>query len=322
MSDSHSPASPADTASKVATVTLGFWIMKICATTVGETGGDLLSMTMDVGYATSSLILISIFLLTLLAQLRARRFNPFLYWAVILSTSTAGTTISDYMDRTLQLGYATGAAILVTILVAVLLAWRLAMGAIAVDHIRDRRVETFYWMAILASNTLGHGAGRFSRRQFRSRVWPQQSPDRERHRAHHLGLLLHTDLAHRPVLGGLRPDAPLRRNDGRPPDQVAREGRFRPRHNWFDHRASGSSRRPDPVDQPAPAKVCADLYAQPIRRDIRERSHHLRRRRHDFSGLEVQRDGHRLARAIRLAGPRIDDPVNERVRLLLLEAPP
>lgn len=152
---------PADAASKVATVTAIFWIMKICATTVGETGGDLLSMTMDVGYAASSLILIGIFLITLIAQLMTKKFNSFLYWAVILSTSTAGTTISDYMDRTLQLGYATGAVILVSILVAILIVWRVVMGSIAVDHIRDRRVETFYWMAILASNTLGTALGDF-----------------------------------------------------------------------------------------------------------------------------------------------------------------
>jgi uncharacterized membrane-anchored protein len=151
----------ADAASKVATVTAIFWIMKICATTVGETGGDLLSMTMDVGYAASSLILIGIFLITLIAQLMTKKFNSFLYWAVILSTSTAGTTISDYMDRTLQLGYATGAVILVSILVAILIVWRVVMGSIAVDHIRDRRVETFYWMAILASNTLGTALGDF-----------------------------------------------------------------------------------------------------------------------------------------------------------------
>lgn len=151
----------ADAASKVATVTAIFWIMKICATTVGETGGDLLSMTMDVGYAASSLILVGIFLITLIAQLMAKKFNSFLYWAVILSTSTAGTTISDYLDRTLLLGYATGAVILVSILVAILIVWRLVMGSIAVDHIRDRRVETFYWMAILASNTLGTALGDF-----------------------------------------------------------------------------------------------------------------------------------------------------------------
>ncbi len=147
------------TTSKVATVTLAFWIMKICATTVGETGGDLLSMTLKVGYLASSLILIGVFLATLAAQLSARRFHPFLYWAVILSTSTAGTTMSDYMDRSLGLGYATGAAILAALLVCVLAAWRLTLGSIAVDHIRDRRAEAFYWVAILVSNTLGTALG-------------------------------------------------------------------------------------------------------------------------------------------------------------------
>ena len=148
-----------DTLSKVATVTFIFWIMKICATTVGETGGDLLSMTMNIGYAASSVILIGFFLVTLVLQMRSDRFHPFLYWAVILATSTAGTTISDYMDRTLGLGYATGAIILVSLLVAILLAWHVTMGSIRVDHIRKPQVELFYWAAILASNTLGTALG-------------------------------------------------------------------------------------------------------------------------------------------------------------------
>jgi uncharacterized membrane-anchored protein len=148
-----------DTLSKVATVTFIFWIMKICATTVGETGGDLLSMTMNIGYAASSVILIGFFLVTLVLQMRSDRFHPFLYWAVILATSTAGTTISDYMDRTLGLGYATGAIILVSLLVAILLAWHVTMGSIKVDHIRKPQVELFYWAAILASNTLGTALG-------------------------------------------------------------------------------------------------------------------------------------------------------------------
>lgn len=144
---------------KVAKVTLAFWIMKICATTVGETGGDLVSMTLDVGYAVSSIILIGAFLLTLVAQLKSARFHPLLYWAVIVSTSTAGTTISDYMDRTLGLGYATGSAILVALLAGILVLWLVTMGSIAVDHIRDRRMESFYWAAILVSNTLGTALG-------------------------------------------------------------------------------------------------------------------------------------------------------------------
>jgi uncharacterized membrane-anchored protein len=144
---------------KVAQVTLAFWIMKICVTTVGETGGDLLSMTLNVGYAASSLILLGLFLVTLATQLRAKAFHPFLYWAVILSTSTAGTTMSDFMDRTLGLGYAVGSLILVAILCVVLAAWRLSVGTLSVDHIRERKVEIFYWLAILASNTLGTALG-------------------------------------------------------------------------------------------------------------------------------------------------------------------
>lgn len=104
---------------KLPKITLAFWIMKICATTLGETAGDLLSMTLDVGYAISSLILVSVFVVTLLTQLASKRYNPALYWVVILSTSTAGTTISDFMDRTLGLGYATGSAILIAVLLAV-----------------------------------------------------------------------------------------------------------------------------------------------------------------------------------------------------------
>jgi uncharacterized membrane-anchored protein len=154
------PASDtSDTLNKVATVTLLFWIMKICATTVGETGGDLISMTMNVGYAASSVILIGFFLVALALQMRADRFHPFLYWAVILATSTAGTTISDYMDRSLGLGYATGAALLFSLLVAVLVTWRLTMGSIRVDHIHKPKVELFYWGAILVSNTLGTALG-------------------------------------------------------------------------------------------------------------------------------------------------------------------
>lgn len=147
------------TASKVARVTLAFWIMKICATTLGETGGDLLSMTLDIGYLLSSLLLLAVFLATLLLQLRSTRFHPMLYWAVIVSTSTAGTTISDFLDRTLGLGYAAGATILVACLALVLALWRACEGTLSVDHIASRRAELFYWIAILCSNTLGTALG-------------------------------------------------------------------------------------------------------------------------------------------------------------------
>ena len=148
-----------DLLNKVATVTFSFWVLKICATTLGETGGDLLSMTLKVGYAASSLILVGLFLVALLFQIRARRFHPFLYWLVILLTSTAGTTLSDFMDRSLGLGYAKGSALLITLLVASLTAWKLTEGTLSVSSIRTRRAELFYWTAILCSNTLGTAFG-------------------------------------------------------------------------------------------------------------------------------------------------------------------
>jgi len=144
---------------KVARVTLYFWIMKICATTLGETGGDLLSMTLNVGYAVSSLLLIGLFVVMLALQLGSRAYHPVLFWTVILSTSTAGTTLSDYMDRTLGLGYSTGSLVLVTCLVVVLAAWRYSEGTLSVDNIGTRKAESFYWTAILFSNTLGTALG-------------------------------------------------------------------------------------------------------------------------------------------------------------------
>jgi uncharacterized membrane-anchored protein len=146
---------------KVAQVTIAFWVMKICATTLGETAGDMLSMTLNVGYALSSIILVSMFLVSLVAQVRAARFHPSLYWTVILTTSTAGTTMSDFMDRTLKLGYARGSMILVAALLAVLATWRVSERSLAVSHIRGTKAELFYWIAILVSNTLGTALGDF-----------------------------------------------------------------------------------------------------------------------------------------------------------------
>ncbi len=144
---------------KLPQITLAFWVMKICATTLGETAGDLLSMTLNIGYALSSLLLISLFVLSLLGQLSTRRYTPALYWTVILMTSTAGTTMSDFMDRTLGLGYASGSMILITLLASVLLAWRFSEKSLSVEHIVSRRAELFYWAAILVSNTLGTALG-------------------------------------------------------------------------------------------------------------------------------------------------------------------
>jgi uncharacterized membrane-anchored protein len=147
--------------SKLPAIAAAFWVMKIAATTLGETAGDLLSMTLHVGYAVASLTLVTAFVVCLGLQLLSRRYHPPLYWLVILTTSTAGTTMSDYMDRTLGLGYAKGAALLVTSLLVVLGAWRLATGSLAVDRVTTRGSELFYWIAILVSNTLGTALGDF-----------------------------------------------------------------------------------------------------------------------------------------------------------------
>ncbi|TFF41164.1 hypothetical protein [Pseudomonas sp. RIT623] len=144
---------------KLPQITLAFWVMKICATTLGETAGDLLSMTLNIGYAMSSLLLISVFLVTLVTQLYSRRYHPMLYWLVILSTSTAGTTMSDFMDRTLGLGYATGSALLIGILLLTFALWRLSGNPLDVNRIGNRGGELFYWVAILFSNTLGTALG-------------------------------------------------------------------------------------------------------------------------------------------------------------------
>ena len=146
---------------KLPQITLAFWVMKICATTLGETAGDLLSMTLDVGYAMSSLILISIFAASLFGQLASKRYHPALYWFVILSTSTAGTTMSDFMDRTLGLGYAAGSAILIAILLVIFTAWFWSEKSLSVSRITSRKGELFYWFAILFSNTLGTALGDF-----------------------------------------------------------------------------------------------------------------------------------------------------------------
>ncbi|WP_412537997.1 hypothetical protein R8Z50_19265 [Longispora sp. K20-0274] len=146
---------------KLPQITLIFWIMKIAATTLGETAGDLLAQTMKVGYAVSSLILVGLFLASLVTQLRAKRFHPVLYWTVILSTSTAGTTISDFMNRTAGLGYATGALVLITGLMVVFVVWRLSGYTFAVEEISSFRGELLYWVAILFSNTLGTSLGDF-----------------------------------------------------------------------------------------------------------------------------------------------------------------
>ncbi len=146
---------------KIPQLTFAFWVMKICATTLGETAGDLLSMTLDVGYAISSIILLGFFGATLVVQLAGKKYHPVVYWAVILSTSTAGTTISDYLDRSAGLGYTTGSLLLVCLLIMTLGIWKWKEKSLSVTNINSFRSEIFYWTAILISNTLGTALGDF-----------------------------------------------------------------------------------------------------------------------------------------------------------------
>jgi len=144
---------------KVPAVTFGFWLIKILATTLGETGGDAVSMTMDLGYAVASVIFIAIFLLAVFAQIKAKAFHPFLYWAVIVATTTAGTTMADFADRSLGIGYPGGATILFILLMASLGLWYRVEGSISVETVKTPRVEMFYWLAIMFSQTLGTALG-------------------------------------------------------------------------------------------------------------------------------------------------------------------
>ncbi|MFL5485000.1 MAG: hypothetical protein ACJ793_05140 [Gemmatimonadaceae bacterium] len=152
----------ADILSKVPRVTAAFWAVKILATTLGETGGDALSMTLNLGYAVSTLIFLAFFLVTLFAQVRSTHYHPVFYWAVVVATTTVGTTTSDYIDRTLGLGYVASSIILFTLVVAILIAWHFTTGRIVVDRVINRQDEIFYWVAILVSNTLGTALGDFA----------------------------------------------------------------------------------------------------------------------------------------------------------------
>jgi uncharacterized membrane-anchored protein len=156
-----SPERQFEVFSKVPHVTLGFWIVKILATTVGETGGDALSMTLNLGYLVSTLIFLGFFVVTVTAQVASKKFHPVFYWLVVVATTTVGTTTSDYFDRTLGLGYVKSSIILFSLVLAVLAAWHFSTGRIEFERITTRKEETFYWVTILVSNTLGTALGDF-----------------------------------------------------------------------------------------------------------------------------------------------------------------
>jgi uncharacterized membrane-anchored protein len=144
---------------KVAKITVLFWVLKVLATTLGEVLGDFFSMSLNIGYVLSLLITVVLFLLVLVWQLRQRHFHAPIYWLAIIGTTTVGTEISDMMDRTFGLGYAVGASILFVALLLVLFLWHRHIGEIKVYPITERRVELYYWLAILVSNSLGTAFG-------------------------------------------------------------------------------------------------------------------------------------------------------------------
>ncbi|WP_240699105.1 COG4705 family protein [Sphingomonas sp. AAP5] len=146
-------------ASKVPAVTLGFWIIKILATTLGETGGDTVSMTMNLGYLVGTAIFLTVLVALVWLQVSARRFHPFLYWATIIASTTAGTTMADFATRSLGIGYAGGSTLLMACVLASLIVWYWALGSISVATVREPKAELFYWVTITFSQTLGTALG-------------------------------------------------------------------------------------------------------------------------------------------------------------------
>ena len=150
---------PGPQASKVPQVTLLFWIIKIAATTLGETGGDAVSMSMQLGYLVGTAIFAVLFAIAVSAQVAARPFLPWLYWLTIVATTTVGTTLADFADRSLGVGYAGGTSILLALLLASLFLWYRTLGTVAVDSVSSPRAELFYWVTIMFSQTLGTALG-------------------------------------------------------------------------------------------------------------------------------------------------------------------
>lgn len=147
------------TLAKVPQVTLGFWIIKIAATTLGETGGDAVTMSMGLGYLVGTLIFAALFLVVVAAQIRAKCFHPLLYWATIIATTTVGTTMADFCDRSLGIGYAGGSTLLLALLLISLFVWQRALGTVSVDTVNTPRAELHYWITIMFSQTLGTALG-------------------------------------------------------------------------------------------------------------------------------------------------------------------
>ncbi|MBL0245116.1 MAG: hypothetical protein IPQ22_14355 [Rhodoferax sp.] len=147
------------TLSKVPEVTLIFWIIKIAATTLGETGGDAVSMSMNLGYLVGTAIFAAVFLVAVMAQIKAETFKPLLYWATIVATTTVGTTLADFVDRSLGIGYAGGSSLLLALLLGSLFVWHRTLGTVSVSSVSSPKAEMFYWVTIMFSQTLGTALG-------------------------------------------------------------------------------------------------------------------------------------------------------------------
>lgn len=145
--------------SKVPEVTLMFWIIKIFATTLGETGGDAVSMSMNLGYLLGTGIFAAVFLVAVLAQIKVKTFHPLLYWATIIATTTVGTTLADFVDRSLGIGYAGGSTLLLALLLGTLFVWHRTLGSVSVNTVSSPKAEMFYWLTIMFSQTLGTALG-------------------------------------------------------------------------------------------------------------------------------------------------------------------
>ena len=154
MNDRIPPA-----AVKVPEVTLLFWLIKILATTLGETAGDAVSMSMGIGYLAGTVVFAALLLVAIAVQIRAKRFVPALYWTTIIATTTLGTTLADFADRSLGIGYAGGSALLLALLIVSLVSWHRSLGSISVDSVATPRAEAFYWTTIMLSQTLGTALG-------------------------------------------------------------------------------------------------------------------------------------------------------------------
>jgi len=150
---------PRDALVKVPEVTAIFWIIKIAATTLGEAGGDAVSMSMNLGHLIETAIFSVVFLIAVIAQIRATRFHPLLYWTTIIATTTVGTTLADFADRSLGLGYAGGSALLAALLIGSLFVWHRTLGSVSIHTVSSPRAEMFYWVTIMFSQTLGAALG-------------------------------------------------------------------------------------------------------------------------------------------------------------------